>query len=75
MDKRDYVNKMEELLSDNQTYVHIGRNPLPTVNRVIELFFSFSKELKYQFKPITHRSPYMHGLVKTHKNNAMRPIL
>ena len=78
--KRDYVNKMEELLSDNQTYVHLDRNPLSTVNssnnRVIErIFFSFSKELKYKFKPITPRLPYMYGLVKTHKNNAMRPII
>ena len=52
MDKRDYVNKMEELLSDNQTYVQLDRNPLSTVNssynRVIERIFSFSKELKYK---------------------------
>ena len=79
MDKRDYVNKMEELLSDNQTYVHLDRNPLSTVNssynRVIERIFSFSKELKYQFKPITPRLPYMYGLVKTRKNNAMPPII
>ena len=66
MDKRDYVNKMVELLSDNQTYVHLDRNPLSTVNsshnRVIERIFSFFKELKYQFKPITPRLPYMYGL-------------
>ena len=30
------------------------------------MFFSFSKELKYQFKPITPRLPYMYDPGKTH---------
>lgn len=80
IDKLDYVSKMNDLLSDDNTYIKLNKDPLSQVkrqhNKTIDRIFSFSKDLKIKFKPITPRLPYMYGLVKTHKpNHPMRPII
>ena len=70
IDKHNNVNKMKELLADNNVYSKLHKNPLVNVNsnynRKNERIFSFSKELKQKFKPFTPRLPHMYGLIKTH---------
>ena len=80
LDKNDYVSKMELLLGDTNVYRELSSDPLVGVrtkyNRTINRVFASDNNLKYKFKPITPRLPYMYGLVKTHKpNNPMRPII
>ena len=80
MNKVDYLEKMENLLSDTETYENLTSNPLENVNS------NFNKKIKNilrgndtLIKQLTVSSatlPYMYGLIKTHKqNNPVRPII
>ena len=80
MDKADYIEKMETLLSDVNTYSPLQKNPLECVNRhfnkkVKELLCGNSELIK-KLCTTSPSLPYMYGVIKTHKpNNPARPII
>ena len=71
MNKQDYINKMETLLSDEDTYERLQNNPIESVNS------NFNKKVKSLLKDnedvlkcvtsISPSLPYMYGVIKTHK--------
>ena len=80
MNKQDYINKMETLLSDENTYEGLQNNPIESVNS------NFNKKVKSLLKDnedvlkcvtsISPSLPYMYGVIKTHKpDNPVRPII
>ena len=80
MNKVDYIEKMENLLSDENTYKTMQRNPLDIVNsqfnKKVKFLLRDRKDLITKFCKLTPTLPYMYGLIKTHKpNNPARPII
>ena len=80
LNKNDYLEKMNNLLSDESTYQQLQKNPTETVNS------NFNKNIKELLrghnalvKKLCTQSPnlpYMYGQIKTHKpNNPARPII
>ena len=80
MNKGDYIEKMENLLSDENTYKQLQRNPLESVNsqfnKKVKSLLRDRKDLIQKVFKFTPSLPYMYGLIKTHKpNNPARPII
>ena len=82
MDKDFYLNKINQLLSDTNTYDKLTKNPLQNVpTEFFRKVRSIGKdkksiELLEKFKVINPKLPYFYGLPKTHKDNLpFRPII
>ena len=80
LNKTDYIEKMETLLSDEDTYTKINKNPLETVNsefnKKLKGYLVGHNDLIKKLSTISPSLPYMYGLIKTHKtNNPVRPII
>ena len=80
MDKCNYIEKMEGILSDRTTYTLLRKNPLDdiikTFNNALDKVLKNNSVLAKQFKCRGPSLPYMYGVVKTHKqNNPLRPII
>ena len=80
MNKTDYVDKMNMLLSDDTTYEILRCNPqskiISSFNAKLKQILRGQKELITKFLTVAPSIPYMYGLVKTHKeNHPMRPIV
>ena len=75
MDKDFYLNKINQLLSDTNTYDKLTKNPLQNVpTEFFRKVRSIGKdkksiELLEKFKVINPKLPYFYGLPKTHKDN------
>ena len=80
MNKNEYINKINEILSDHTKFKQIKRNPIQNLkkkaNRLIEALNAVQDDIKLpkiigDFKP-----GYIYGNVKTHKpDNPLRPII
>ena len=80
MDKTMYIDKMLNLLNDNNTYSMLNSNPLESVNaefnKKLRNILPNHKELVKDLTVYTPILPYLYGLVKTHKLELpMRPII
>ena len=80
MNKVDYIEKVENLLSDRETYQELVSNPLYSVNsnfnKKIKTILRGNDNLIKQLTISSATLPYMYGLIKTHKpNNPVRPII
>ena len=80
MDKSEYIEKKNGLLSDQQTYSKLRTNPqddtIKDFNKAVKKALRNRKDLIKQFICEAPPHPYMYGLVKTHKpGNPMRPII
>ena len=80
LNKLDYIRKMEDLLSDDTTYIELNRNPLENVNKAfrkkVKTMLKVNEDLIKKFCPVSPSLPYMYGQIKTHKqNNPARPII
>ena len=80
MKKTDYIDKIENILSDSSKFVKISKDPTESVkqqaNNLISSLNVVCGDLKLQ-KVVGEFSPgYIYGTVKTHKNNnPLRPII
>ena len=83
MDRKDYHDKMNELVNDKQTYEELKRDPTPALQRKLN-----SKMLKlkktdaidirryYRLRCPVPQPPKLYGLPKLHKPNIpIRPIV
>ena len=80
MDKEAYIEKMNELLRDRNTYEELRSDPVERVSaefhRNIREIFSDNQFLIKKFQSIGSKLPYLYGNVKTHKQgHPMRPII
>ena len=80
MDKAQYDEKMNNLLSDTSTYTKLRSDPLDKVisffNSNLKSIFKNDKERCSSFTSYGSSLPYMYGLIKTHKQgNPIRPII
>ena len=80
MDREDYNRKMTTILSDDTTYERICGDPTEKVNfninRTIKKSFGNKSDLTNSYIKPCCKLPYMHGVIKTHKeNNLTRPII
>ena len=80
MDKWMYMQKMNELLSDTETYTKLRTNPqdnvIKTFNSTIKNILKNRQDLSKKFRSEAPPLPYMYGVAKTHKpNNPLRPII
>ena len=80
MNKRDYISKMENLLSDENTYEKLQKNPIETVNsnfnKKVKSLLKDNEDILKSITSISPSLPYMYGVIKTHKpNNPVRPII
>ena len=80
LDKNEYKQKLDLILSDTHKFKRITRNPINElkieVNKLIKKVNPGSKQ--YIIKPITgeYSARYLYGTVKIHKpNNPLRPII
>ena len=79
LDKSQYLEKMNEILADENTYISLNKNPLENVikefNAKLKSILK-DKDLIKKFTTDASSLPYMYGLIKTHKyNNPVRPII
>lgn len=80
LDKINYIEKMNELLSDQNTYKKLIKDPLPDIikhfNSQLKILLKGNKDLIEHLTVKSPRLSYMYGLVKTHKEGyPMRPII
>ena len=83
MDKKDYIQKMKQLLDDNNTYRPLKMDPTNRQkNRLINILRSMKTEGRledYTYKmmyPTGASSPKLYGLPEIHKKNIpLRPIV
>jgi hypothetical protein len=80
LNKDVYSEKMNELLSDPETYVQLRTNPLKnktiSVNGVINRVFQRDDNLRNALKQVNPSNAYAYGLPKTTKPNVpLRPII
>ena len=80
MNKSDYDGKIEDLLTDEITYRRLPSNPTEkencNFNKRMKVLVQNNKELVKQFTTINPTTPYMYGLIKSHKeSNTVRPII
>ena len=82
VDKNWYLNKAETLLSDDNTYEKLTKDP--SHNAAAEFYRKIRRiggdkksiELLEKYKVITPKLPYFYGLPKTHKDGIpLRPII
>ena len=71
---------MNDLLSDSNTYKEIKSDPTEkqsrTFHREIKKLLKNREDLVKQFSTQNPSTPYLYGLIKTHKpNNPLRPII
>nr|XP_034826501.1 uncharacterized protein LOC117983968 [Maniola hyperantus] len=78
VDTEVYEDKINQLLSDTNTYKKVNYNPTArTTNRIIKLLQALNdKNLLSQLRPHNSTSPKIYGLPKIHKLNwPLRPIV
>ena len=80
LNKKDYLDKMYELLQDSNTYTLLTKNPTESVNsnfnKKIKELLKGNGELIKKFMSTSPPLPHMYGLIKTHKpHNPVRPII
>ena len=80
MDRTEYKEKLDSILSDTEKFKHITRNPVNDLKiKVNKIIKEINKSQPNQlFQPITgeYKPGYLYGTVKTHKaNNPLRPII
>ena len=81
LDKSDYLEKMNVLLSDSTTYKKLTSSPLKRLTSVFnkkvkELFKDVPDIDASKFLQINPKLPHIYGLPKTHKENVpLRPII
>ena len=80
LDKEEYVKKLDELLSDENTYCVLRKNPtaetVQKFNSTMKRLLKGKPDLEKSFSTVNPNLPYMYGLVKTHKeNNPLRPVI
>ena len=80
LNKSDYIQKLNTILSDSSKFLHISRNPTEELKKKVNAIIAACNAVKDQqhFPTITgHYTPgYIYGNVKTHKpNKPLRPII
>ena len=80
IDQIEYDRKLDELLSDAQTYEVLNRDPTKKhnkeINQKMKLLLKNRPNLITEFSTFTPKLPHIYGLVKIHKvNNPLRPIV
>ena len=81
INKSDYINKMNVLLGDVDTYKEIKRKNVlkdwqTKYNRELATIFADNREMSRRFNSFLPTLPYIYGLPKIHKpNNPLRPIV
>ena len=80
MDKLAYVDKMNILLNDQETYEKLTSNPLERINaefhQNIREIFEDNQQLINKFKQSSSSLSYLYGVIKTHKDDyPVRPII
>ena len=80
LNKQDYIDKIDLLLNDVNTYEPLISNPCERVlshfNKKVKSILKNNQDLMKRFLTISPSMPYLYGLVKTHKpNNPIRPII
>ena len=83
MDKKDYIQKMKQLLDDNNTYRPLKMDPTNRQkNRLIKIMRSMKTEDRLEdhtykkMYPTRASSPKLYGVPKIHKRNIpLRPIV
>ena len=80
MDKKEYLNKIDEILSDQSKFKMIKRNPVEKIkqkaNKLIKAQNADTNALKLSEIVGDYRPGYAYGNVKTHKkDNPLRPII
>ena len=81
LNKSEYLNKMNNLLSDSTTYEKLHSSPLKRLasefnKKVRDLLHNIPNLEAKQFIQINPKLPYIYGLPKTHKENIpLRPII
>ena len=80
LDKNDYLAKLNELLSDETTYLELPSDPTTKVNasfnKKLKTLLKGKQELVKKISCVNPSLPYMYGVIKTHKQgNPARPII
>ena len=80
MNKVDYIDKLDQLLSDENTYSQLRKNPnegiISNFNKKLKVLLRGNNNLIKQFTTSSPSLPYLYGTIKTHKpNNPARPII
>ena len=80
MDKRVYIQKMNSLLDDENTYKKLTKNPLKnwqtTYNRKLKSILKDYPDQEKRFRAYLPTLPCVYGLSKIHKEgNPLRPIV
>ena len=83
MDKKDYHDKMNELVNDKQTYQELKRDPTPALQRKVNNKLLTLNKLNaidtrryYRLRCSVPQAPKLYGVPKLHKpNTPMRPIV
>ena len=80
LDKRLYESKMNDILTDQTTYMNVNNNPLKKwqakYNKNLKVILRDQPELEQQFRSYLPRLPVIYGLPKIHKENIpLRPIV
>lgn len=68
MNKCDYIDKINEMLSDQDTYCELRKNPMDKVNKEfnkkMKALLKGKEDLIKQFTTKNPSTPYFYGLVK-----------
>ena len=80
MRKEEYLNKMDNILSDTTKFKKITRNPTDTIkkkiNTIIKKIHATKSTIRLPVLTGEYSAGYAYGTVKTHKNgNPLRPII
>ena len=80
LDKNTYIDKMNNLLQDQDTYLEINNDPLKNsqrnFNKKLKDILKDYPDLENRFKSYLPTLPRMYGLPKIHKENTpLRPIV
>ena len=83
MDKKDYHDKMNELVNDKQTYQELKRDPTPALQRKVNNKLLTLNKLNaidtrryYRLRCSVPQAPKLYGVPKLHKpHTPMRPIV
>ena len=81
INKNQYLEKMNLLLSDLETYIPLNKNPVEKLNNdfnsnLRKILNTEKSEYIDKFKSRMSTLPYMYGLIKTHKQGfPIRPII
>ena len=80
LNRSDYIEKMNTLLRDENTYKELTKNPIDNVNsnfnKKVKTLLKGNENLIKKFCVTSPSLPYMYGLIKTHKENfPARPII